>query len=54
MKHGHEVGKSNEQIKLTIKKVISEELERLISEEINPVRHYFKECQGGSGPILKR
>ena len=42
---GHEVGKSNEQIKLTIKKVISEELERLISEEINPVRHYFKECQ---------
>ncbi len=41
----HEVDKSNEQIKLTIKKIISEELEGLISEQINPVRHYFKECQ---------
>ncbi|MFK5952340.1 MAG: ATP-binding protein [Desulfobacterium sp.] len=42
---GHEVGKSNEQIKLTAKKIISQDLERLISEQINPVRRYFKECQ---------
>lgn len=41
----HEVSKNNEQIKLTVKKIISQEVERLISEEIDPIRDHFKECQ---------
>ncbi len=41
----HEVGKINELIRQAVKKMISETLGDLIAEQIEPVRHAFRECQ---------